>query len=118
MKRLFFAIAIAAVASFVVAATASAKVERHQEQSTTTDTAATTTRTGEATFTVTSPMAPGDWQNVWTQKYTVTVNPSDDTFEGTGVVSNNVNSAVVTEKVTGSFAAKTVTFTAVRPDGF
>lgn len=105
MKRLFLVLAIAAVASFAVATTASADVARNGYLPQT------------ATFTVTSPMAPGDWQNVWTQVYTVNVN-SDGTFAGTGHVSNKVNSTVVDETVTGSFSGGTVSFHAVRPDGF
>ena len=50
---------------------ASADVQRYQEQ--------------EATFTVTQPAGRTDqWDDVFTHDFKVTVNPCDNTFEGTG----------------------------------
>jgi hypothetical protein len=64
MKRWFFAVAIAAVASFIVAATASAGVERYQ------------TKTG--TLTVNLP------QYGLVHTFQVDMNPCDNSFTGTG----------------------------------
>jgi hypothetical protein len=46
------------------------------------------------------------------------MNPDGATFSGTGYVHNNVDGTNVFETVNGSFTDTTVTFTAVRPDGF
>ena len=74
MKK--YIIAAALVATLVVPAAASADVQRNQEQT--------------ATFTVTQPAgAEGQWDNVWTHDYKVTVNPCDDTFTGTGSVTGH-----------------------------
>jgi hypothetical protein len=101
MKRWFFAVAIAAVASIMVAATASAKVERYQLQT--------------ATFTVTQPYGQvGQWTNVWIHDYTVTVNPCDGTFTGTGTLHNNVDGFSAPETVSGTFAGTSVSLTADR----
>ena len=90
MKRWFFAVAVAAVASFMVVATASADVARYQ--------------TKTATFTVTQPSGAG---GPWTHEYTVTDNPCDnsDTFTGTGVVSGLDYDGLKTfnEWITGTF---------------
>src|SRR5436190_16975409 len=56
-----------------LAATASADVPRYQSQT------ATFTRDSSAG-------AVGQWDNVWTHDYKVTVNPCDGTFTGTGKV--------------------------------
>ena len=41
-----------------------------------------------ATFTATQPYGMIDqWDNLWTHKYTVTINPETDTFAGVGEVS-------------------------------
>ena len=104
MKRWFIAVAIAAVASIVVAATASAKVERYQLQT--------------ATFTVTQPAgAVGQWNNLWTHTYTVNVNPCDNSFTGTGNVSGQDQNGPFSaaETITGTFANGKVSLTATRP---
>jgi hypothetical protein len=101
MKRWFFAVAIAAIASVIVAATASADVARYQTQT--------------ATFTVTQPYGQvGQWQNVWTHDYTVTVNPCDGTFEGTGKLYDNVDAYTASERITGTFAKTSVSLEAKR----
>jgi hypothetical protein len=103
MKRWIFAVAIAAVASVMVAATASADVARYQTQT--------------ATFTATTPYGQvGQWEHVWTRDYTVTINPcgsNDGTFTGTGVVRRDNGDFFANETITGTFNAdKTVSFTA------
>lgn len=106
MKRWLFAVAIAAVASFTVAATASAGVERYQTQT--------------ATFTVTQPAgAVGQWDNLWTHDYTVTVNPCDGTFTGTGKVygHDQNGSYSANETIRGTFGGEKVSLTATRSDG-
>jgi hypothetical protein len=102
MKRLFFAVALAAVAAFMVAGAASADVPRYQTQT--------------ATFTVTQPYGVvGQWTNIWKHDYTVTVNPCDGTFEGTGKLSNNVDTFTDTETISGTFNKTSVSLTATRP---
>jgi hypothetical protein len=104
MKRWFFAVAIAAVASVMVAATASADVPRYQTQT--------------STFTVTQPYGQvGQWNDVWTHNYTVT-SQCDGTFAGTGVQLDNQGHQADTETITGTFGPNhSVTFTAMRNDG-
>jgi hypothetical protein len=102
MKRLFFAVAVAAVASIAVAATASAKVDRYQAET--------------ATFTVTQPLGQvGQWSHVWTHNYTVTVNPCDGTFTGTGKQYDDNGNFYADETVNGSFSGGKVNLTATRP---
>ena len=90
-----------AVASF-----ASAGVARYQSQT--------------ATFTVTQPAGQvGQWDNVWTHNYNVTVNPCDGTFTGTGHVSGHDQNGPygADETISGSFAKDSVNLTATRTDG-
>jgi hypothetical protein len=88
----------------VVAGTASADVARYQTQT--------------ATFTVTQPYgAVGQWKDVWTHTFTVTVNPCDGSFTGTGKQYDNNNNQAYTEDVTGSFSGGKVNLTVTRNDG-
>jgi hypothetical protein len=109
LKNRLFAIAgafaLAAVAASMVAGTASADVARYQTQ--------------QATFTVTQPLGQvGQWQNLWTHHLTVTLNPCDNTFTGTGLQYDNNNNQAYTENVTGSFNSDgTINLTATRNDG-
>jgi hypothetical protein len=101
MKRGVFAVAVAAVAAFMVAGTSSADVARYQTQT--------------ATFTVTQPYGQvGQWHDVWTHNFTVTVNPCDGTFTGTGKQYDNHNNFYANETVTGSFGNGNVSLTATR----
>jgi hypothetical protein len=98
-----FILGIAAVAALVVPSVASADVARYQEQS--------------ATFTATQPAGQvGQFDNVWTHTYNVTVNPCDGTFKGTGVQTDQQGVRFFTEDVTGSFGDGKVTFSAHRDD--
>jgi len=81
-SKLLLITSLVAVASFIAAGTAAADVPRYQPTPT------------SATFTITSPMAPGDWGHLWIQDYTVTVN-ANGTFSGTGHVYNSFNSTTV-----------------------
>ena len=108
MKRRFYAVAVAvavaAMSAFMVVGTSSADVARYQTQT--------------YTFTAIQPYgAVGQWQNVWTHNFTVTVNPCDGTFTGTGEQFDNNNNSVYTEDVTGSFSGGKVSLTATRNDG-
>jgi hypothetical protein len=109
MKNRLYAIAgafaVAAVAASMVTATASADVARYQTQ--------------QATFTVTQPYGQvGQWQNLWTHNLTVTVNPCNGTFSGTGLQYDNNHNLSYHEDVTGSFNSDgTVNLTATRDDG-
>jgi len=65
VKKILLAVAVAAVAVMALAATASADVPRYQTQS--------------MTLTAVQPEgAVGQWQNVWTHTYNVTLNPCDN----------------------------------------
>ena len=106
MKKIILAVAVAAVATMAVVSSASAGVARYQSQT--------------ATFTVSQPAGQvGQWDNVWTHNYNVTVNPCDGTFTGTGNVSgadqNGPYSA--NETIRGTFAKGSVNLTATRTDG-
>jgi hypothetical protein len=107
MKRFILAIALAAVASIIVAGTASADVARNQPAQT-------------ATFTVTQPAGQvGQWDNVWTHNFTVTVN-GDGSFTGTGTETGQDQGGPgsFTETVTGKFNAdSTVSLQVQRDDG-
>lgn len=101
-KLILAATTIAALAVPTIApALASASVARYQEQT--------------ATFTVLQPKdTVGQFTDVWTHKYDVTINPCDGTFTGTGnVTANNDSSIAWTEKITGSFGDGTVSFATV-----
>lgn len=90
-----------------VATPASADVPRYQFQT--------------ATFTVTEPYGAVDqWANVWTHSYSVTVNPCDNTFTGTGTAQTGPGGVTegTGETIHGSFSAYgTVSFEAIRSDG-
>jgi len=71
----------------------------------------------QATFTVTTPYTQaGQWNDVWTHIYTVTVNPEDDSFAGTGIQYDDNMEQTDTETITGTFAPGSVTFAARRAD--
>jgi hypothetical protein len=92
MKRWFFAIAIAAVASFMVAATASADVPRHQAQT--------------GTITV-------NWAGGLIHVFHVTVNPCDGSFTGTGTSQQGVE---LNENVVGTLRDGDLTYVATYHD--
>jgi len=98
------AVVVLAVPTAVVpaAAAASADVSPYQTQ---------------ATFTVTTPYTQaGQWNEVWTHNYTVTVNPEDGSFAGTGIQYDINMEQTDTETITGTFAPGSVTFAARRGD--
>ena len=97
------AVAVAAIAAFTVVGTSSADVARYQTQT--------------ATFTATQPYgAVGQWQSVWTHNFTVTVNPCDGTFTGTGEQLYPGGSHYLNETVTGSFSGGKVDLSVSRED--
>src|SRR3954447_16501280 len=103
MKKVILAVALAAIATVAVVTSASAGVERYQTQT--------------ATFTVTQPAGQvGQWLNLWTHDYKVTVNPCNGTFMGTGNVygADQNGSYSAAETVSGSFAKDSVSLTAIR----
>ncbi len=107
MKKIILAVAVAAVAIMAVAASvasAGGPPARYQTQT--------------ATFSVLQPRnSVGQYNDVWTHSYNVTINPCDNTFSGTGdVTANGSGPAVWTESITGSFGAGTVSFATV-PNG-
>jgi hypothetical protein len=107
-KLIIAATTIAALAVPTIApALASASVDRYQSQT--------------ATFTTTQPAgAFGQWDNVWTHKYNVTINPCDNTFSGTGVETGQDQNGRQTfnETVTGKFNADgTTSLVNTRDDG-
>lgn len=103
MKRFFLAVALAAVASIIVAGTASADVARYGPQT--------------ATFTVTQPYGQvGQWDSVWTHNFTVTVNP-DGTFTGAGKQYYPDGTFYLNETVSGTFADSSVSLNVHRTDG-
>jgi hypothetical protein len=104
MKKIILAVAVAAVASMAVIASASAGVERYQTQS--------------MTITAVQPEgAVGQWGNVWTHTYNVTLNPCDGSFSGVGSLSGTINGFYSYETITGHLDGNAVSFTATRPDG-
>jgi hypothetical protein len=103
LKKIILATAVAALASLAIIASASAGVSRYQTQT--------------AKFTVTQPAgAVGQWDNLWTHDYEVTVNPCDGTFTGTGhQFGHDQNGPYESdERITGTFAKDSVSFTATR----
>ena len=102
MKKIFLAVAVAAVATMAVVSSASADVARYQTQA----------------FTITAVQpegAVGQWTNVWTHTYNVTLNPCDNTFSGTGTMTGTQNGPVDgTETITGHLDGNTVSYTASR----
>jgi opacity protein-like surface antigen len=101
LKKIILAAAVAAVALMALAATASADVPRYQTQT--------------MTITAVQPKDQvGQWQDVWTHTYTVTLNPCDSSFTGTGSVSGTDFGFLSTEKITGHLDGNKVSFTATR----
>jgi hypothetical protein len=71
----------------------------------------------QATFTVTTPFEQaGQWNDVWTHNYTVTVNPKDGSFAGIGIQYDDNMEQTDTETITGTFAPDSVTFAVRRGD--
>jgi hypothetical protein len=106
VKKIFLALAVAAIATTAVVSSASAGVDRYQTQT--------------AMFTVTQPAgAVGQWDNVWTHAYKVTVNPCNGTFTGTGNVYGHDQNGPFSanETISGTFAKDSVSLTATRSDG-
>jgi hypothetical protein len=104
MRKIILALAVAAVASMAVIASASAGVERYQMQS--------------MTIAAVQPEgAVGQWQNVWTHTYNVELNPCDGSFAGTGSLSGTMNGFYSKETITGHLDGNAVSLTATRPDG-
>ena len=104
MKKFILAVAVAAVAAMAVIASASAGVERYQTQS--------------MVITAVQPEgAVGQWDNVWTHTYNVTLNPCDGSFSGTGALSGTINGFYSNETINGHLDGNAVSFSASRPDG-
>jgi hypothetical protein len=104
LKKIILAVAVAAVAITAVAtsvASASGPPARYQTQT--------------ATFSVLQPRNEvGQYNDVWTHNYKITINQCDNTFSGTGdVTANNAGPVVWTESITGSFGDGTVSFDTV-----
>jgi hypothetical protein len=106
-KLILVAASITAIASLTVPALASADVARYQSET--------------ATFTTTQPAGVfGQFDNVWTHKYTVNVNPCNSTFSGTGVETGQDQNGAQTfnENVTGTFNADgSISLVNTRSDG-
>ena len=101
MKKFLLAVAVAAVATMGVASSASAGVERYQEQT--------------MTITAVQPEgAVGQFNNVWTHTYNVTLNPCDGSFQGVGSVEGTNDPFEDTETITGHLVGDAVSFTATR----
>jgi hypothetical protein len=99
----YFAVAGALAALAAVPSVASANVPRCQ---------APVTEPATATFTVTSPTAPGDWGSLWHHDFTVTVQPNGS-FTGSDHVYGPT--ADFTELTTGTFNSDgTVSLTSSR----
>ena len=104
MKKIILAVVVTAIAIMAVAASvasAAGPPARYQTQT--------------ATFSVLQPRnTVGQYNDVWTHNYKVTINPCDNTFSGTGEVTANGSGPVVwTEDITGSFGAGTVSFATI-----
>jgi hypothetical protein len=110
MKKII--IGIVAVAMLAIPSVASAGVPRCEASVTT----GTTIKI--ATFTVNQPRGSvGQFNDVWKHDFKVTVN-ADDTFTGTGTVTDGVGGAVAwTESITGKFGVNTITFNTVPNEG-
>ena len=101
MKKFILAVAVAAVATMGVASSASAGVERYQMQ----------------TMTITALQPENEykqWTNVWTHTYTVTLNPCDGSFTGTGSVSGTLGGFLSDETISGKFVGDDISFMATR----
>jgi hypothetical protein len=103
VKKIILAVAIAAVATMAVVSSASADVARYQTQSMT-------------IIAVQPEGAVGQWTNVWTHTYNVTLNPCDPgSFSGTGTLTGTLNGPYPgTETITGHLDGNTISFTATR----
>jgi hypothetical protein len=107
MKRRFYAVAaavaVAAIAAFMVVGTSSADVARYQTQT--------------ATFTAVQPYGTtGQFDTKWTHNFTVTVNPCDGTFTGAGEQLYPDGTHYLNETVTGSFSGGKVNLSVSRED--
>jgi hypothetical protein len=101
-----FILGVAAVAALALPAAASADVARYQVQT--------------ATFTAVQPAGVfSQFDNVWTHSLTVTTNPCDGTFSGTGFQNGADQSTTLVDQpvnVSGTFNADgTVTLSETRP---
>ena len=105
MRKLI--LGVAAVAALALPSIASADTPRYQSQS--------------ATFTMVQPAgAYHQFDNVWTHDFTVTSNPCNGSFEGTGVQTGSDQNGPYTNTwtIAGTFGAgNTASFTATRADG-
>jgi hypothetical protein len=115
LKRFFLAVALAAVASVIVAGAASAEVPRYQVPATGSVT---------ATFSVFHPRAAfSQWVNTWQHDYTVQLNTKTGEFNGTGYEFNGQEpfsvATSVPETIHGFYNADdhTITFTAYQGNG-
>ena len=104
MKKFILAVAVAAVATMAVASSAFADVARYQTQS--------------MTITAVQPEnAVGQWTNVWTHTYNVTLNPCDGSFSGVGSQKGTIDTADnATETIKGHLDRDAVSLTATRSD--
>ena len=109
MKKIILAAAVAAVASLAVASFASADVTRYQTQS--------------MTITAVQPKdTVGQFNDVWTHTYTLTLNPCDGSFTGSGSVSGTPSASdprgpLGTETITGQRNSDgSISYTATRDD--
>jgi hypothetical protein len=103
VKKIILAVAVAAVATMAVVSSASADVARYQTQT--------------MTFTAVQPEgAVGQWNDVWTHTYNVTLNPCDNSFSGTGSPQVGTTSGPygTGETITGHLNGDSVSFTATR----
>ena len=98
MFRRIIGAAVAVAMLALVPATASADVPRCEAS------VPTKTVIKTAEFTVTQPYGVvGQFDDVWTHDYTVTINPEDNTFAGVGDVYGPGGANAFTEDVTGTF---------------
>ena len=104
MKKFILAVAVAAVATMAVASCAFSDVARYQTQS--------------MTITAVQPEnAVGQWTNVWTHTYNVTLNPCDGSFSGVGSQKGTIDTADnATETIKGHPDRDAVSLTATRSD--
>jgi hypothetical protein len=102
VKKFILAVAVAAVATMGIVSSASASVERYQTQS--------------MTITAVQPKdVYGQWNDVWTHTYNVTLNPCDNSFSGVGTLSGTLNGLVPgTETITGHLVGGIIDFSATR----
>jgi hypothetical protein len=100
VKKFLLAVAVAAVAILGIVSSASADVLRYQEQS--------------MTITAVQPKDEyGQWNDVWTHTYKVTLNPCDNSFTGTGeAVGTGYPGVYTNETITGHFDGTTLSYKA------